>query len=138
VAESAGVKGVTSDQQARLAHVAGRQTVRLTHIGRQSGKPHEVTIWFVAHGDKVYLSTADVARQWVRNVQKTPQVKLNIGGERFEGEARFLKNPVERKRVMQLVQRKYWLFWPVMALWQLFKSLGLARDNTGAFEVTLA
>lgn len=28
-------------------------------------------------------------RQWVRNVQKTPQVKLSIGGEYFSRTARF-------------------------------------------------
>lgn len=70
----------------RLDSVAARQTVRLTH-GRKSGKPYEVTIWFVVDGDRVYLGTANVHRQWVRNVQKTPTVRLRIGGETFEGEA---------------------------------------------------
>lgn len=31
----------------RLKTVAGKQTTRLTHYGRKTGKPHEVTIWFV-------------------------------------------------------------------------------------------
>src|SRR5271167_4426359 len=31
----------------RLRRVAGRQTLTLTHYGRKSGKPYEVTIWFV-------------------------------------------------------------------------------------------
>jgi len=30
-----------------------------------------------------------VNRQWVRNIQKTLQVKLSIGGEYFSGTARF-------------------------------------------------
>ena len=43
----------------RLKRVAGRQTTTLTHYGRKSGKPYEVTIWFVLKGDKVYLGTAN-------------------------------------------------------------------------------
>src|ERR1039457_1665125 len=74
----------------RLNKVAMRQTLRLTHYGRKSGKPHAVTIWFVVDGDQVDIATANVNRQWVRNVQKIPAVKLSIGGEMFDGEARFL------------------------------------------------
>jgi F420H(2)-dependent quinone reductase len=55
---------------ARLRRVAGKQTTTLTHIGRKTGKPHEVTIWFVLDGDKLYIGTANVNRQWVRNVQR--------------------------------------------------------------------
>src|ERR1035441_8928863 len=61
----------------RLNRVAARQTVTLTHYGRKSGKPCDVTIRFVVEDDKVYIGTANVNRQWVRNVQKTPQVKLS-------------------------------------------------------------
>jgi deazaflavin-dependent oxidoreductase (nitroreductase family) len=129
---------MNSDLLARLQRVAGRQTVRLTHYGRKTGKPHEVTIWFVVSGDKIYLSTANIGRQWVRNVQQTPRVELNIAGELFGGEARFLSDPTERKRVMRLVGKKYWPFLPVFAVWGLLRVLGLSRDNTGAFEVSAA
>ena len=63
-----------STQLERLRRVAGRQTTRLTHYGRKTGKPHEVTIWFVLDGDTLYIGSANVNRQWVRNVQKTPLV----------------------------------------------------------------
>jgi hypothetical protein len=35
-----------SNALARLKAVAGRQTLTLTHYGRKSGKPYDVTIWF--------------------------------------------------------------------------------------------
>jgi deazaflavin-dependent oxidoreductase (nitroreductase family) len=81
---------VESTELARLRRVPGKQTTRLTHYGRKTGKPHEVTIWFVLDGDRLYIGTANVNRQWVRNVQKTPKIKLAMGGETFEGNARFL------------------------------------------------
>ena len=56
----------------RLARVARRPRCRLTHYGRKTGHPHEVTIWFLVDGDVVYLVTADRRRQWVRNVLARP------------------------------------------------------------------
>jgi deazaflavin-dependent oxidoreductase (nitroreductase family) len=121
----------------RLNRVATRQTVRLTHYGRKSGKPYEVTIWFVVDGDRVYLGTANVNRQWVRNVQKTPKARLSIGGETLEGEARFLTDRAEHKRVQVMMRRKYWMYWPVFAVARVLMAIGFLQDRTGAFEVTL-
>jgi deazaflavin-dependent oxidoreductase (nitroreductase family) len=122
----------------RLKRVAARQTVTLTHYGRKSGKPYDVTIWFVVDGDKIYIGTANVIRQWVRNVQKTPQVKLSIGGETFDGTARFLTDRAEHERAMAAIRRKYWIYRPLIALGRVLSAIGVMRDNTGSFEVTLA
>jgi deazaflavin-dependent oxidoreductase (nitroreductase family) len=121
----------------RLNKVASRQTLRLTHYGRKSGKPYEVTIWFVVDGARVFLGTANVNRQWVRNVQKTTKVRLSIVGETFEGEARFLADRAEHERAHMMIRRKYWMYWPVLALGRVLMAIGLLRDRTGAFEVTL-
>jgi deazaflavin-dependent oxidoreductase (nitroreductase family) len=93
----------------RLRRVVARQTLTLTHYGRKSGKPYEVTIWFVLDDEKFYIGTANVNRQWVRNVQKTPQIRLSIGGETFEGRARFLADRSEHERAMAAIRRKYWM-----------------------------
>ena len=122
----------------RLKKVAGKQTTTLTHYGRKTGQPHEVTIWFVPDGDKLYIGTANVNRQWVRNVQKTSQIRLSIAGEKFEGTARFLNDRAEHERAMAAIRRKYWMFRPIIELGRLLAALGVMRDNTGSFEVTLA
>lgn len=128
---------IDPDLSAKLARVARHSTVRLTHFGRKTGQPHEVTIWFATDGEHVYLSTANVNRHWVRNVEKTPHVKLSIGGESFEGQARFLSDPAERDRAIALVKRKYWVFRPLVAFGQLLARLGIIKDTVGSFEVTL-
>ena len=120
-----------STELARLRQVAGKQTTRLTHYGRKTGKPHEVTIWFVLDGDRLYIGTANVNRQWVRNVQKTPQVKLSIAGENIDGTA-------EYERAMPAIRRKYWMFRPIIELGRFLATIGLMRDKTGSFEVLLA
>jgi len=63
--------------------------------------------------------------------------QLSIGGERFEGTARFLADRAEHERGMAAIHRKYWMYVPVMALGQILIRLGVMRDNTGSFEVTL-
>jgi len=122
----------------RLRRVAARQTLTLTHYGRKSGKSYEVTIWFVLDDEKFYIGTANVNRQWVRNVQKTPQVKLSIGGETFDGTARFLADRAEHERGMAAIRRKYWMFRPIIELGRFLAAIGLMRDKTGSFEVTLS
>jgi hypothetical protein len=37
-----------------------------------------------------------------------------------------------------MIYKKYWMYWPLTAFWRLLQRVGLARDATGAFEVTLA
>src|SRR5205823_105653 len=122
----------------RLKRVAGKQTATLTHYGRKTGKPHEVTIWFVLDVDRLYIGTANVNRQWVQNVQKTPQVKLSIAGENVEGTARFLTDRAEHERAMAAIRRKYWIFRPIIEFGRMLAGIGLTRDNTGLFEVLLA
>jgi deazaflavin-dependent oxidoreductase (nitroreductase family) len=127
-----------STELARLRQVAGKQTTRLTHYGRKTGKPHEVTIWFVLDRDKLLIGTANVNRQWVRNVQKTPKIRLSMGGETFDGNARFLTDRAEHGRSMAATRRKYWMFRPIIEVGRVLSGMGLMRDNTGSFEVTLA
>jgi deazaflavin-dependent oxidoreductase (nitroreductase family) len=126
-----------SNALTRLKRVAARQTLILTHYGRKSGKPYDVTIWFVVDGDKVYIGTANVNRQWVRNVQKTPRVRLSIGGEPFDGTARFLAGQAEHERAMAAIRRKYWMYRPFIALGQILTAIGVMHYKTGSFEVTL-
>jgi deazaflavin-dependent oxidoreductase (nitroreductase family) len=127
-----------STELARLRQVAGKPTTRLTHYGRKTGKPHEVTIWFVLDVNRLYIGTANVNRQWVQNVQKTPRVKLSIAGENIEGTARFLSDRAEHERAMAAIRRKYWMFRPIIELGRFLAAIGLMRDKTGSFEVLLA
>lgn len=71
-------------------------------------------------------------------MQKTPQIKLSIGGETFEGTARFLTDRAEHERAMTAIRRKYWVFRPIIELGRLLAALRVIRDHTGSFEVTLA
>jgi deazaflavin-dependent oxidoreductase (nitroreductase family) len=113
---------------ARIARVASRSTCRLTHHGRTTGRPHQVTIWFLPDGDRIYLSTMNMQRHWTRNVQANPRVVLQIGDERLQGTAREVTGADEMAHVARLMKRKYLLSRPY--LW-------IKKRPDGAFRVEL-
>jgi deazaflavin-dependent oxidoreductase (nitroreductase family) len=124
------VRAMTShDVFERLAKVSRRQTTRLTHHGRKSGRPYQVTIWFLVDGETVYLMTMNMRRQWTQNVQSRPDIELAIGDERFRGRVEaVVSSDDEMQRVVDLMKRKYLIARPY--LW--FKG----RPD-GAFRVKL-
>lgn len=83
----------------------------------------------------MYLATANVNRQWVKNVIKTPRVRMSIGGEDFDGEVRFINDRAERDTVLNKFRRKYWMYMPAFVIGRMAQKLGLARSTMGAFEV---
>ena len=100
----------------RLERVARGSRCRLTHYGRKTGLPHQVTVWFLVDGAVVYLVTADRRRQWVRNVLARPRVELRTGGETFRGEVEPVTGAEETTRVIELLKRTSWLARPYLWL----------------------
>lgn len=121
----------------RLRQIGDKQTLRLTHYGRKTGRPYEVTIWYLVDDDRLYLASANAARNWVRNVKVRPAVSLRIGDEVFNGNVRAITDPQEREKVSGLVERKYWYVTPILRLARFLASMGIIRDNSAAFEVVL-
>ena len=122
----------------RLRQIGDKQTLRLTHYGRKTGRPYEVTIWYLVDDDRLYLASANAARNWVRNVKVRPAVSLRVGDEVFNGNVRAITDPQEREKVSGLVERKYWYVTPILRLARFLASMGIIRDNSAAFEVVLA
>ena len=122
----------------RLRRAGDRQTLRLTHYGRKTGRPYEVTIWYLVDADKLYLVTANASRNWVRNVKSRPAISLRIGEEVFNGDVREITDPQEREKVRALVDRKYWFTIPILRVGQFLSAIGITNDNSAAFEVILS
>jgi F420H(2)-dependent quinone reductase len=99
------------DIAARLAAVADRSTCNITTRGRRTGKPHTVPIWFLVEGTTVYLGTLNTQRDWVRNLEKTPEVTLDVDGLRVRGRASTVRDPAVDGHVRELLAHKYWMAW---------------------------
>ena len=122
----------------RLRKAGDRQTLKLTHYGRKSGRPYDVTIWYLVDDNRLYLVSANADRSWVRNVKARPAISLRVGNEVFNGDVRAITDKQERDKVNGLTMRKYWYVAPMLRAGQFLMSMGMIRDNTAAFEVILA
>jgi deazaflavin-dependent oxidoreductase (nitroreductase family) len=92
-----------------LRSVAEEPFAYLTTIGRVSGRPHEIEIWFAADGRSVYfLSGGRDRADWVRNLQRTAHVTVRIGGRTVAGTGRVISPAsAEDGHARDLVWRKY-------------------------------
>jgi deazaflavin-dependent oxidoreductase (nitroreductase family) len=83
----------------------------LTTMGRQSGQPRTIEIWFVVQEEKLYLNTEHGRRaHWVRNLLQEPQVYVRLGTPDFLGQARILEWPQDEalwRTVAALSRQKY-------------------------------
>lgn len=60
----------------------------LTTIGRVSGRPHRIEIWYRRFGDVVWmLAGGGLASDWVQNLVADPRVTIEIGDDVLTGTA---------------------------------------------------
>jgi deazaflavin-dependent oxidoreductase (nitroreductase family) len=83
----------------------------LTTIGRKTGLPREIKIWFVIHCDRFYLfSETGEAAAWVKNIRRNPEVMVRIEASRVNATARVLDCGIDRElweQVSAIAVRKY-------------------------------
>lgn len=81
----------------------------LTTIGRTSGKPHRIEIWFAAEDGRVYLLSGGRDRSdWVRNLMANPVVTLELRDEHRAGVAHVLQPGTPHdNRARALLVEKY-------------------------------
>ena len=80
----------------------------LTTIGRVTGKPHEIEIWFGCKGDTIYLLSQGMDRSdWVKNLLKNPSVTVRVGEQTFSATARLVKDDKEEMMARNLHADKY-------------------------------
>ena len=86
----------------------------LETIGRVSGQLRETEIWFAAEPGAIYiLSGGGLAKDWVRNMQHTPEVRFRVEGTWVSGTARVVEGDAELDmRIRRLVAGKYYDFDP--------------------------
>ena len=99
----------TQGAQQWLARWAGEPYAHLTTIGRRTGRPHRIEIWFATKDGRVYLLSGGRERaDWVRNLQANPRVTVELGDETHAGAARVLRaGAAEDRRARELLVDKY-------------------------------
>jgi deazaflavin-dependent oxidoreductase (nitroreductase family) len=83
----------------------------LTTVGRKTGKPRTIEIWFVISQRRIYLlAERGLKAHWVRNIQANPEVTLQIDQRRFKARGYILDDARDRQEwqvVADLSRRKY-------------------------------
>ena len=83
----------------------------LTTTGRKSGKPHEIEIWYVAHGDCYYLCAEQRdSSHWVQNIRQQPAITIRVQGQVYTGTGRPLDSDTDADLVHEvsgLFDQKY-------------------------------
>jgi deazaflavin-dependent oxidoreductase (nitroreductase family) len=80
----------------------------LTTIGRRTGRPHRIEIWYAADGDTLYLlAGAGRSSDWVQNLVADPAVLVEVDGVTRPDRGRVLEDEEEAERARSLVFDKY-------------------------------
>jgi deazaflavin-dependent oxidoreductase (nitroreductase family) len=91
-----------------VAPLADEDYCYLTTIGRVSGEPREIEIWFGLDGSTVYMLSGGRDRSdWVKNLIREPRVSVRIAERTFEGRARVVSDPDEDARARELLFDRY-------------------------------
>jgi deazaflavin-dependent oxidoreductase (nitroreductase family) len=94
-----------------LKSVADKQVLYLTTVGRRTGLPREIEIWFVVWRERLYLfAEAGEAAGWVKNIRRNPKVTVRIGERQIAATARVLDRHTDCKlwdQVAEIANRKY-------------------------------
>ena len=96
------------DEFVRRALLRGL-TCDITTIGRKSGQPSRIEIWYFVVDGAVYLTGTPGARDWYANMQAEPRFVFHVKeGARADLDARAfpILDPAERRRIMGAVMRE--------------------------------
>ena len=93
---------------ASLDDVSGEAFCYITTIGRRSGRPHTIEIWFVVRDDTAYILMGGGDRaDTVRNLQADPAAGLRIDGRTWDGLGRVVTDAAEASFVRRALPEKY-------------------------------
>ena len=91
-------KGSLKDRLARY------RQIKISVIGRKSGKTISIPVWFVLDGEKLYLLPVQGSEtQWFKNVLQNPEIRIDARGV----EASFRASPLTDAKAVKSVVEKF-------------------------------
>lgn len=84
--------------------LARYRQIKVSVIGRKSGRTISIPVWFVLEGMRLYLLPVRGSdTQWYRNVLQNPKIRISAGDE----EAEFRAAPLTDARVVSSVVERF-------------------------------
>ena len=92
----------------------------LETVGRVSGRPHTVEMWFAVDGQTIYLMSGGRDRSdWVKNLVQQPRVRVRVGAVTYAGTAGVVEGTPDEQPARQALAAKYysWRAGPLPNQW---------------------
>lgn len=90
------------------SHLARSQELKITVIGRKSGRTISNPVWFVLDDDKLYLLPVKGSNtQWYKNVLKNPSLRISEAGASAELRAIPITDSKQVASVVDKFRAKY-------------------------------
>jgi deazaflavin-dependent oxidoreductase (nitroreductase family) len=94
-----------NDLKDRLARY---RQIKLSVIGRKSGRTISIPVWFVLEGENLYLLPVHGSEtQWYKNVLKNPTIRIDARGMEAALAAKPIKESSAVKSVIKRFREKY-------------------------------
>jgi deazaflavin-dependent oxidoreductase (nitroreductase family) len=112
--------------------LARRSVCELETIGRRSGQPRRIEIWFASEPERerIYLLSGGRDRaHWVRNIRADRRVRVRLGDRWFDGAAAEIEGDPDDGLARRLLAAKYqgWVSGASLSAWAR-DSLAVAID----------
>ena len=91
-----------------IASVANEKYIYLTTIGRRTGRPHTVELWFAVAQGNLYLSHEGKYTDWMKNILSNNRVSFTIKSLNGEGTARIVDGGDAFETGKSALYRKYY------------------------------
>lgn len=91
-----------------IASIADEKYIYLTTIGRRTGRPHTVELWFAVAQGILYLSHEGRYTDWMKNILNKDRVTFTIRGLDWEGTARIVRGGDAFETGKYALYRKYY------------------------------
>jgi len=82
---------VTASKETLKERLSRYRQIKISVIGRKSGRTVSIPVWFVLEGDKLYLLPVQGSdTQWYKNVLQNPSIRIDARG----AEAKLRAQPI--------------------------------------------
>ncbi len=88
--------------------LAAHRTIDLTTLGRRSGRPSRIEIWWFQVDDRFFITGTPGARDWYANVSADPKVVIHVGGLDLPATATPVRDLALRARVFDDPQTRWY------------------------------
>jgi deazaflavin-dependent oxidoreductase (nitroreductase family) len=82
--------------------------IEITTVGRSSGRPISLPVWFVRRDDKLYLLPVTGSdSDWYKNLKKTPTIRMAAGQANSTSPATPITSQDKVEKVVEAFRDKY-------------------------------